>query len=71
MPDSTKRRPSKTEPLPRKQDRDVAGEHATRRQDYTAGADGDQKVDTGGQLGPDEISDPEEVIRNNEAKHHS
>jgi len=71
MSDSTKRRPSKTEPLPRKQARDVAGEHAPRRQDYMAGADGDQKVDMGGQLGPDEISDPEEVIRNNEAKHHS
>jgi hypothetical protein len=70
MSDSTHRR-SKSEPQPGKQDRDVAREHAPRRQDYTAGADGDQIVDTGGQLGPDEISDPDEVIRNNDAKHHS
>jgi hypothetical protein len=40
------------------------------RQNYTAGATGEQQVSLDGQLGPDEISDPEEVVRNNEAKAH-
>lgn len=28
-------------------------------------------ADDDGQLGPDEISEPDEVIKNNEAKHHA
>lgn len=50
------------------------------RQDYRAGADGELDVDAApaaaeahapdGQLGPDEISEPDEVIKNNEAKLH-
>ncbi len=60
--------------------RDKAQDRSSRRGDYAAGADGEQGVTPGpakddkpvpdGQLGPDEISEPDELLRNNEAKLH-
>lgn len=50
--------------------RESADDHR-QRQDYTAGATGEQQISLEGQMGPDEISEPEEVVRNNEAKDHS
>ena len=54
--------------------KDVAN-RSMERTDYRAGANGTQHVDSSpaehdGQLGPDEISEPDEVMKNNEAKVH-
>jgi hypothetical protein len=73
----------KGQPSPRQPRRESAADRSQERTDYSAGAHGTQRVDTpqaeapgstaqrnDGQLGPDEISEPEEVIKNNEAKLH-
>jgi hypothetical protein len=56
-------------PSPR-HDRDDANDRRQRK-NYTAGADGEQQVSVDGQMGPDEIDDPEELAKNQEAKMHS
>jgi hypothetical protein len=47
MADSKKERKSPSEAVPKKRERETAAEHPPERQDYTAGADGEQNVDTG------------------------
>lgn len=69
---SRNRRHTPTQESP---ERNRADERADARQDYVAGADGEQDVTAGpgaaeGQLGPDEISEPDEVVRNADAKRH-
>ena len=48
---------------------DSADERARKGQSYTAGASGEQHISLDGQMGPDELSEPDEVVRNYEAKH--
>jgi hypothetical protein len=53
-----------------RRDRDRASDRPERK-NYTAGASGEQNVSLDGQMGPDEIDDPDELARNQEAKMHS
>ena len=60
----------KGEHSPPRRERDNASDRAQRK-NYTAGASGEQQVSLEGQMGPDEIDDPEELAKNQEAKMHS